>query len=317
MVPAARQPSRYCVAVTSPSDTELISLVALLRLPGRTTSWAEVVAGLLETGSASTLLESELDSTIDADEIQADALDQAAADLAEWTASGIGITSILSSSYPHRLRDIHEAPPILFSRGTLRADDQAISVVGSRRASPRGISMADGIARTVVSRGLTVAAGLAEGIDTAAHRSCLSANGRTVAVIGTGILRRYPASNSRLHDEISERGLLVSQFWPAAPPQKHTFLMRNATMSGYSLATVVVEAGENSGARAQARMAVGHGRPVILTDLVVDSTEWGKALVGRPGVLVARSLAEFETCLTEVQAMGLATAEVVQRFAVA
>ena len=64
-------------------------------------------------------------------------------------------------------------------------------------------------------------------------------------------------------------------------------------------------------------MAVGHGRPVILTDLVVDSTEWGKALVGRPGVLVARSLAEFETCLTEVQAMGLATAEVVQRFAVA
>ena len=83
---------------------------------------------------------------------------------------------------------------------------------------------------------------------------------------------------------------MLSQFWPDAPPQRHNFLMRNATMSGYGLATVVVEAGEQSGSRAQARMAVEHGRPVILTSLVVERNDWARALAGRPGVHVAGSL---------------------------
>ncbi len=90
----------------------------------------------------------------------------------------------------------------------------------------------------------------------------------------------------------TSEGLLLSQFWPDAPPQKHTFLMRNATMSGYGLATIVVEAGETSGARAQARMAVQHGRPVILTALVVERNTWARALIGRPGVHVAHVLAD-------------------------
>jgi len=137
---------------------------------------------------------------------------------------------------------------------------------------------------------VTVIAGLAAGIDTAAHRAALDARGRTVAVIGTGINKQYPAANRELHREIAARGLLLSQFWPDAPPQKHTFIMRNATMSGYGMATVVVEAGEHSGTRSQARMAVEHGRPVILTDMVVAGTSWGKELVGRPGVHVADSL---------------------------
>jgi DNA processing protein len=84
--------------------------------------------------------------------------------------------------------------------------------------------------------------------------------------------------------------MLLSQFWPDAPPQQHNFPMRNAVMSGYGVATVVVEAGEHSGARTQARMAVHHGRPVILTDLVVNSTEWGKELFDRPDVYLASSI---------------------------
>lgn len=87
-------------------------------------------------------------------------------------------------------------------------------------------------------------------------------------------------------------GLLLSQFWPDAPPNKHNFLMRNATMSETASTTIVVEAGEPGGARAQARMAVEHGRSVIWTDLVVNSTEWGAAFVGRPGVTVASSMDE-------------------------
>jgi DNA processing protein len=150
--------------------------------------------------------------------------------------------------------------------------------------------MAGGIARALAGQGVTVIAGLALGIDTAAHRAALVAGGRTVAIIGTGINRVYPAENRALYEEIAARGLLLSQFWPDAPAQRHTFLMRNATMSGYGLATVVVEAGEHSGARAQARIAVEHGRPVILTDLVVQRNEWARSLVTRPGVHVADSL---------------------------
>jgi DNA processing protein len=96
---------------------------------------------------------------------------------------------------------------------------------------------------------------------------------------------------------------VLSQFWPDAPPQRHTFLMRNATMSGYGLATVVVEAGETSGARAQARIAVEHGRQVILTDRVVGANEWAQKLVGRPGVHVAGSVAAVLDVVEQVEAM--------------
>jgi len=97
--------------------------------------------------------------------------------------------------------------------------------------------------------------------------------------------------------------LVLSQFWPDAPPQKHTFLMRNATMSGYGLATVVVEAGETSGARAQARMAVEHGRQVILTDQVVVRNQWAQKLLGRPGVHVASSVDSVMDAVDQVVAM--------------
>jgi DNA processing protein len=147
--------------------------------------------------------------------------------------------------------------------------------------------------------------GLALGIDAAAHRSALDAGGRTVGVIATGINKVYPAQNRGLHQEIAERGLLLSQFWPDAPPRKHTYLMRNATMSGYGIATVVVQAGETSGARTQARLAVEHGRPVILTDLVVNANEWAKALVGRPGVHVASSIGEVMAVVDDlIQALA-------------
>lgn len=120
-------------------------------------------------------------------------------------------------------------------------------------------------------------------------------------MIGTGIEKVYPAGNRALQAEIGERGLVLSQFWPDAPPQRFTFLMRNATMSGYGLATIVVEAGEHSGARAQARMAVEHGRPVILTDLVERSTKWGSELVGRPGVYVASSSDDVMAAVRQIR----------------
>jgi DNA processing protein len=150
---------------------------------------------------------------------------------------------------------------------------------------------------------MTVVSGLARGIDTAAHRAALDAGGRTVAVIGTGITKAYPAENRGLQREIGARGLVLSQFWPDTPPQKHAFLMRNATMSGYGLATVVVEAGETSGARALARMAVEHGRQVILTDQVVVRNRWAQALLGRPGVHIASSVGAVLDAVEQVTLM--------------
>jgi DNA processing protein len=120
-------------------------------------------------------------------------------------------------------------------------------------------------------------------LSTAAHRAAVDSGGRTVAVIGTGIGRTYPAEDRGLQDEIARRGLVLSQFWPDAGPDKHTFPMRNVCLSGYGLATVVVEASEKSGARIQARLAVEHGRQVILTDQVVVRNEWAQALLTRSG----------------------------------
>lgn len=210
------------------------------------------------------------------------------------------MVGILDPTYPAQLREIHQAPPFLFAAGELRANDPAIAVVGSRKASDRGLGIATAIAEALARWGVTVLSGLAAGVDAAAHTAALAAGGRTVAIIGTGINKHYPAANRALQRQIVEKGLVLSQFWPDAPPQQHNFLLRNAAMSGYGQATVVVEAGEKSGARAQARMAVEHGRPVILVDQVVSANEWAKALVDRPGVYVARG---YDEALEHIRAV--------------
>jgi DNA processing protein len=134
--------------------------------------------------------------------------------------------------------------------------------------------------------------GLARGVDTTAHTTALEGSGRTVAVLGCGTKHYYPAENRELQDRIAAEGLVISQFFPEVAPRRQQFPMRNAVMSGYSRATIVVEAGEKSGARIQARQAIAHGRPVILTNLVIDSNEWARQLVSRPGVHVASGTAE-------------------------
>jgi DNA processing protein len=253
--------------------------------------WSDITAEVLQAGSALEVWHRLVPAVLVDAPGEPNALEVAARELAEWDEKGWLLVTILDPDYPNRLRAIHQAPPVLFARGTLIQNEPAVSVVGSRKASERGLSIAAAVAQELVSRRITVISGLAHGIDAAAHRATLAAGGRTVAVIGTGISKAYPAENRDLQEEIASRGLVLSQFLPDAPPQKHHFPMRNATMSGYGLATVVVEAGEHSGARGQARMAVEHGRPVVLTDAVVERNEWAQALLGRPGVHRAASLA--------------------------
>lgn len=268
---------------------EQAALLLALRTSGR--SWADVASAVEDAGSALAVLDAlstpEQPTLDHADIDRTAALDQVEREIEAWAAEGIGLVTLLDEDYPVRLLMVHQRPPFLTVRGALSpGDERAVAVVGSRTASPRGLHIAREIATALTGRGMTVLSGLAAGIDAAAHRAALDAGGRTVAVVGTGLRHCYPAGNRELQAEIADRGAVLSQFWPEAGPAKHQFPLRNAVMSGCGVATVVVEAGEHSGTRIQARLALEHGRHVFLLPEVVEGTSWGRETADRPNTTV-------------------------------
>ena len=279
-----------------PDRLEDVALLALLRLRPEGASWAKIANEVQLEGSAVEVLDGlrDREQALLADPGMDAAVNQADADLAEWEATGLDFISILSDRYPTRLAGVFDAPPFLFASGTVVSDDRGMSVVGSRKMSAGGEAMARDAARILAERGLTVIAGLAEGIDKVAHQTALELGARTVAVIGTGIRKYYPAANRQLQDEIAAKGLVISQFYPDAPPSRSSFPMRNGTMSGYGMATIVIEAGEHSGTRIQARRAAEHGRPVVLSRRVAEGTEWGGEIAKNPWVYVVASRLDIE-----------------------
>lgn len=165
--------------------------------------------------------------------------------------------------YPPLLATIASPPP-LDVRGALMTDDAfAIAIVGSRRATPYGLTVAETLAADLAARGVTIVSGLARGIDTAAHRGALDAGGRTLAVLGSGIDVIYPVENRRLAREIEGRGALVSQFARGTAPRPWHFPARNRILAALALGVVVVEAGERSGALITAAFAGDLGREVF------------------------------------------------------
>lgn len=282
------------------SAEENIALFALLAERPHKMTWPAIASEVALRGSAVDIWNELHPPTFDGMSDDGGYLANATDQLKSWAQGGFDLISVLDDRYPASLREIHELPPVLFMRGKVHHDEIGVSVVGSRKASARAISIAENIAGGLVDRGISVISGLAAGIDTAAHLTTLAAGGRPIGVIGTGINIAYPAANRDLHERVADAGALISQFFPDAPPRRQHFPMRNAVMSGIGRASVVVEASEHSGARIQARLAVDHGRPVILTDLVVNGTDWGRALVGRPGVHVASSTADAMAVVEEV-----------------
>jgi len=214
-------------------------------------------------------------------------LDEIDAEIAEAEAAGARLITVLDDNFPANLRVIFNAPPFLFVLGNLsERDARAVAVVGTRDASARGLERAGDMARGLSDHDVTVVSGLARGIDTAAHRGALDAGGRTIAVMGTGVLARYPKESAALADEIVSNGALVSQFWPSAPPASYNFPRRNVVTSGISQGTVVIEATSTSGAKMQARLAIDHGKQVFLVDSLVTDQEWAqKYLRARPRVV--------------------------------
>lgn len=207
---------------------------------------------------------------------------RAKADVASWLDRGLDLRTVLDPPYPSPLHEVFNRPPLLFLRGDWQeqVDRWGIAVVGTRQPSPDGIRRASLLARELSEAGYPVVSGLAHGIDTVAHRSALEAGRRTLAVMGTGLDHVYPRSNVELADEIvASGGALLTQFFPHQRPARWTFPMRNAVMSGLSVATVVVEASETSGARMQARLALQHGRSVFLLRSLLEQHEWGRRMV--------------------------------------
>lgn len=171
--------------------------------------------------------------------------------------------SIEDTAYPHALKQIKDPPEKLYCIGDVSLmSGRCIAVVGSRKFSENGKRAAFDIGKEAAAAGLVVVSGLARGIDTAAHEGALSAGGKTIAVLGTGIDMCYPAANRQLKERIAGEGLVISELAPGRPASKFTFPKRNRIISGLSEAVVICEAGLNSGALITAELAEEQGRYV-------------------------------------------------------
>lgn len=287
-----------------PDDTDAASeaaaLVALLRLGSRPPShYADLVE---ETGAASSVLAEEHGL------LAAELAARASEDIARWEADGIRIRIVLDDEFPENLRAVHDRPPLIFVAGHLESRDaKAVAVIGSRQASTAGIRRSQALTEALIASGYTIVSGLAAGIDTAAHKTALDLGGRTIAVIGTGLRHAYPPRNAALQLRIATSGAVVSQFWPDTGPSRDTFPQRNAVMSGLALATVIVEASQRSGARIQARLALNHGRPVLLTGSLLDQP-WAQELATRPGVHVISEPGEVVSTVERLSSTDLPVA---------
>ena len=177
--------------------------------------------------------------------------------------SGVVILTVFDEDYPERLKNIYDPPVILYVKGSIKKEDSlAVSIVGSRKCTYYGMNMADNIAEKLAFSGVTVVSGLARGIDTAAHKGALK-SGRTIAVLGSGLGNIYPAENKPLSEKIAQNGAVVSEFPMHMPPNKNNFPQRNRIISGLSVAVLVVEAANKSGALITADFALEQGRDVF------------------------------------------------------
>ncbi len=195
----------------------------------------------------------------------------AEAEIALCREHGVAIVVDTDDRYPPLLRQIPDPPGVLFVQGELEPPDgMAIAIVGTRHPTQYGLRQAERLAGSLARAGLTIISGLARGIDGAAHRGALSAGGRSIAVLASGVLNIYPPEHADLAAEIAARGALVSESPPRFEPLAGSFPQRNRIISGLSLGVIVVEAGEASGALITARHAMEQGREVFAVPGRID-----------------------------------------------
>ncbi len=183
---------------------------------------------------------------------------------AKIEAQGIQVLTWEDEAYPQRLKEIDQPPPVLYLRGDYLTDDVfAVALVGTRRVTPYGRQITEELSAFLAANGITVVSGLARGVDAIAHQTALKAGGRTIGVLGSGVDRIYPPEHRALAEQMLECGAIISDYAPGTPPDASNFPPRNRIISGLSLAVVVVEAGETSGALITAEFAAEQGREVF------------------------------------------------------
>jgi len=177
---------------------------------------------------------------------------------------GMTIQTILDSDYPQKLSQIVDPPPLLYVNGTLdSADDRAIAIVGARKATPQALAFTEELSSTLATLGFSIVSGMARGIDAAAHRGALKAQGRTVAVLGCGIDTTYPPEHRKLREAIETQGAVISEFPLGTAPRPFNFPRRNRIISGLSYGVVVTQASQKSGSLITARYALEQNREVF------------------------------------------------------
>jgi DNA processing protein len=236
-------------------------------------------------------------------ELAAPLLDRALAERLRAAEAGINVLAWNDPSMPMPLMAISDAPPVLWYRGTLECLNQpVVAIVGSRAASAVALETSRRLATDLASRGITVASGLARGVDSAAHRGALD-TGKTIAVLGSGVDRVYPHEHIDLANCIAQRGLVVSEYPPGTPPLAFHFPMRNRLISGLSRAVVVIEASDKSGSLITAGCAAEQGRDVMAVpgNVLSGRNKGGHALL-RDGAKIVESADDI------VAELGLAPA---------
>jgi DNA processing protein len=223
-------------------------------------------------------------------ELAAPLLERARAERLRAAEAGIHVLAWNAPAMPMPLLAISDAPPVLWYRGTLECLSQpVVAIVGSRAASAVALETARRLATDLASRGITVASGLARGVDSAAHRGALE-TGKTIAVLGSGVDRVYPHEHIELADRIAQSGLVVSEYPPGTPPLAFHFPMRNRLISGLSRAVVVIEASDKSGSLITAGCAAEQGRDVMAVpgNVLSGRNKGGHALL-RDGAKIVES----------------------------
>jgi DNA processing protein len=205
---------------------------------------------------------------------------------------GIKAVVIGEEGYPEMLREIEDAPVVLYTIGDIQPQDRfAVAIVGSRKLTHYGASTAEVISENLASMGFTVVSGMARGVDSICHKGALKAGGRTFAVLGSGPDVPYPPENKALMEKIAASGSVISEFPPGTPPEKENFPRRNRLISGLSLGVLVIEATAGSGALITARSALEQGREVfaIPGNITSPNSEGTNELIKKGAVLTRRA----------------------------
>jgi DNA processing protein len=222
--------------------------------------------------------------------------------------SGVEIITIRDTHYPELLRQIPDPPVILYCKGSLCNGSlprqlQTFSMVGARKATLEGIALAERIAETLSSLGITIVSGLARGIDTASHRGALRGKGKTIGVLGCGIDICYPSENLALFQQMSKEGAVITEYTPGERPWKSHFPERNRIIAGLSLGVLVVEASAKSGSLITARLALEYGRDVMaIPGRVFDEAYRGANSLIKQGARLVEDISDIvDYCFPEVK----------------